>query len=97
MADSTALGWFDNTLQQWQVYGDLSTAADLLRLAISGSAADYQTWAEDYYEHAIDLQALQRIFALTPLDNATVQALNPELTFLDLAADLAEIAFPIVP
>ncbi|WP_309729681.1 hypothetical protein [Chamaesiphon sp. OTE_75_metabat_556] len=55
----------------------------------------YQEWATDYHEQAIDLVAVQHIYAHQPLTNEIVKMLNVNLSIDELAQDIQEIGYPI--
>ncbi|MFG2043978.1 hypothetical protein [Dactylosporangium sp. NPDC048998] len=74
--------------------GDPDGASWLFEVLVEGTPAAYQRFAEDYYETAVDVQAVGEIFALHPLADELVRRLNPEVTVEDLAADLVEIGYP---
>ncbi|MGC9669529.1 hypothetical protein ACNTMW_23625 [Planosporangium sp. 12N6] len=73
---------------------DPDGANRLFEVLVDGAPAAYQRFAEDYYETAVDRDAVREIFALNLLTDGLVQRLNPELTVEDLADDLAEIGYP---
>jgi hypothetical protein len=78
--------------------GDDPDGADrLFRVLVEGSPVAYQRFAEDYYEAAVDVEAVGEIFALHPLADDLVRRLNPDLMVADLAEDLAEIGYPSLP
>ncbi|MFJ1754988.1 hypothetical protein [Kitasatospora sp. NPDC088134] len=69
-------------------------AAWLFDVLATGTPEAYREFAEDYYETAVGLDAVRHVFALRPLTEAVVTALNPGLSLADLAADLAETGYP---
>ena len=71
---------------------------DAQRLSIldtlaAGSAA-YHDWAQHYYERAVPVQAVEEVFALEPLSELTVKALNPDITLSGLREDIEQIDYP---
>jgi hypothetical protein len=49
-----------------------------------------------YYElNSVDLAAVREVYALRPLTQPLVTALNQQLSMADLAYDIAEIGYPI--
>jgi hypothetical protein len=72
---------------------DPDGSAELLRL-LDGDPETYRAWAEDYFETSVARPAVAHIFGHRPLAEEVVRALNPELGLIDLAGDLAEIAYP---
>jgi hypothetical protein len=77
----------------WSPWGgeDPDGANRLFKLLVEGTPAAYQRFAEDYYETAVDGEAVSEVFALHPLTDELVRRLNSELTVEDLAGDLAKI------
>ncbi len=76
---------------------DPDGANRLFQVAVEDSPVAYQRFAEDYYETAVDVEAVGEIFALHPLTDDLVRRLNPDLVVADLAEDLAEIGYPSRP
>ena len=72
---------------------DPDGAARLLR-HLDGRPETYVTFAAEYYEVAVPLDAVAAIYRHEPLTEALVARLNPTLDVHDLASDLAEIGFP---
>ncbi len=66
----------------------------LFELLADRSPEAFHRHAEEYYETSVDLAAVRAIYALRPLTQQLVTALNPELTLADLAEDLAETGYP---
>jgi hypothetical protein len=78
--------------------GDDPDGADgLFQVLLDGGPAAYQRFAEDYYEVAVDVEAVGEIFALHPLTDDLVRRLNPDRVVADLAEDLAQIGYPSRP
>jgi hypothetical protein len=73
---------------------DPDGAQHLFALLVDGSAEAYQRFAEDYYEVAVELGAVRQVLALHPLSDELVRRLNPRLSMVDLAEDLASIGYP---
>jgi len=69
-------------------------AAWLFELLLDGSPEAYRSFAEECYEADVDLDAVRHVYALRPLTQEVVSALNPELDLADLAGDIAEIGYP---
>lgn len=62
---------------------------------LSGSAADYVEHAQEYFECEIDAAIVSRIFALEPISEEMVEALNPEVKLPEIAEELfEEIGYP---
>jgi hypothetical protein len=77
--------------------GDPDGANRLFQVLVEGSPVAYQRFAEDYYETAVDVEAVGEILALHPLTDDLVHRLNPDLVVADLVEDLAEIGYPSRP
>ncbi|WP_433357191.1 hypothetical protein ACQP25_08235 [Microtetraspora malaysiensis] len=73
---------------------DPDGSARLFGLLVDPSPEAFQRFAEDYYGVPLDLDAMRHVYALRPLTQAVVYALNPELTLKDLAEDLAACLYP---
>ena len=67
----------------------------VLDVLLDDSPEAYWRFAEEYYELAsMDLAAVREIYALRPLTQPLVTALNGQLSVADLADDIAEIGYP---
>ena len=62
---------------------------------LDGNPLTYKEWAEEYYERAIDADAIKQIYEGTPLTPALVGALNPEVEFETMRSDAREIGYPV--
>jgi hypothetical protein len=69
-------------------------ADELFELVADGRPEAYLTFAEEYYELALDLEAVRHVYALMPLTEYVVTSLNPERRLRDLAESIAEIGYP---
>ncbi|PCG86653.1 hypothetical protein CIB93_08005 [Streptomyces sp. WZ.A104] len=75
--------------------GEDSDGADwLFELLVAGTPESYQEWAEDCFEVSVDLEAVRHVYALRPLTDEVVAALNPERVLAELAEDIKEIGYP---
>lgn len=74
--------------------GDDPDGSGFLLLMFDAKAQTYRDWAKDYYEQAIDLEAVAHIYAHKPLANEIVQRLNPNLNLEEIEEDRREIGFP---
>ncbi|MFD7877685.1 hypothetical protein ACFV5G_26900 [Streptomyces sp. NPDC059766] len=98
----TACLWRETTDEQWHHgtidfpsdHTDPDGATGLFPLLVDRSPEAYQRFAEDYYEVAVDLEAVSDLYALRPLNQELVSSLNAEVTLADLAQDIAEIGYP---
>ncbi|MEU0482453.1 hypothetical protein ABZ260_25115 [Streptosporangium sp. NPDC006013] len=68
---------------------DPDGSAHLFELLMDPSPEAFQRFAEDYYGVIVDLDAVRHVYALRPLTQAVVTALNADLALEDLAEDLA--------
>jgi hypothetical protein len=85
--------WRETGDDRWHGRGH-DGAAWLFELLIEGTAEAYREFAEDYYEEAVDLDAVREVFAMRPLTGTLVRRLNPDVTVAYLADDIAEIDYP---
>ena len=100
--DSTGFAYFYlPSQQQWCRANDLTAFSaldagedDLLR-HFCGSPSDYASFAEDYYESAVPVEAVAEVFRHGPITDRLVSALNPDITLRDIADELhIEIGYP---
>lgn len=93
---NTDSGWSAVTTDKglWEHADEGDGAAELLAL-LDGRPGSYQAWAEEYYEHAVDLSVVQAIYAHTPLTAALVQQLNPDLLLEEAQEFAQEIGYPL--
>jgi hypothetical protein len=73
---------------------DVDGAEWLFGLLLQGRAEAYLAFAEDYYEVTPALEAIQHVYALKPLTQEVISALNPAVRLEDLAEDIAGIGYP---
>ncbi|MFI5691957.1 hypothetical protein ACIA58_08975 [Kribbella sp. NPDC051586] len=66
----------------------------LFELLADGRPEAYLTFAEDYYEVALDLEPIRHVYALMPLTEYVVTSLNRQRRLSDLAEGIAEIGYP---
>jgi len=102
--DATFVLWRQTSDDGWRTgviefppYGEHRTSPDGAQmLAILGdpSPDTYLAFATDYYETTLDAAAVAHVWALRPLDDAVVAALNPDLTLTDVQQDCDEIGYP---
>lgn len=94
----TVCFWRTPADDRWQcgpVEGVEKDGADwLFELLADGRPEAYLTFAEKYYEVALELGAIQHVYALMPLTEEIVTALNPEVLLKDLKDDIVEIGYP---
>ncbi|WBQ05031.1 hypothetical protein [Kribbella sp. CA-293567] len=94
----TVCFWRTPTDDRWQcgpVEGVGKDGADwLFELLADGRPEAYLTFAEEYYEVPLELAAVHHVYALMPLTEEVVTALNPEVMLKDLKDDIIEIGYP---
>ena len=76
------------------VEADNDGADRLFELVADGRPEAYLTFAEDYYEVALELEPIRHVYALMPLTEYVVTSLNPHRRLSDLAEGIAEIGYP---
>ncbi|MFJ3306265.1 hypothetical protein ACIPSA_24735 [Streptomyces sp. NPDC086549] len=100
----TACMWREPGDDEWQAgtidfpeetTEDPDGAGYLFHLLVDRSAEAFQRWAEDYHEVPVDLAAVRHVLASRPLTEHVVSTLNAEITWADLAEDIAEIGYPV--
>ena len=74
---------------------DGDSAEWLFDVLLDGRPEAYQQFAEDYYEVAVNMEAVRHVYALRPLTQGVVSALNPGVDLDDLAEDLTQIGYPV--
>jgi hypothetical protein len=94
----TACFWRRTAEAAWScgpVKNNADDGADkLFELLTDPSPEAYLTFAEDYYEQALDLEAVRHVYALMPLSEYVVTSLNRERNLRDLTDEIAEIGYP---
>jgi hypothetical protein len=73
---------------------DPDGSANLLRF-LDGRPETYKQWADEYFGHAVNLAAIERIYRYQPLTSGLVTAVNPEASFTELCDEIREIGYPI--
>ena len=68
--------------------------ADRLFAQLDGRPETYVSFASEYFECDIDVEAVKSIYRHEPLSEGVVMALNPELSLSDLTADLEAMHYP---
>jgi hypothetical protein len=102
--DATFVLWRQPSDDSWQTgtvefppYSGQRTSpdgAEMLTILSDPGPDTYLRFAADYYEIATDTGAVALVWALRPLDNDIVAALNPDLTLADVQQDAEEIGYP---
>ena len=73
---------------------DKDGADQLFEVLADGRPEAYLTFAEDYYEMALDLEPIRHVYALMPLTEYVVTSLNRQRRLSDLSEGIAEIGYP---
>ena len=94
MDQTTFCIWNEEEQNQWVSSQQLADEAYALLQVLVGGAAYYHAWAQEYYEIELDLEPVQHVFTMKPLDEQLLEALNPEIELGELEEDIAEIAYP---
>lgn len=98
VAKATVCFWRRTGDDGWQcgpVDGVEKDGADgLFGLLVDGRPEAYLTFAEDHHEVALELDAVHHVYALMPLTEEIVTALNPEVLLKNLKDDIVEIGYP---
>ncbi|MEU0804022.1 hypothetical protein [Streptomyces sp. NPDC005970] len=99
----TACMWREAASDRWQTgeihfpegYADPDGADWLFQLLTDPTPEAFQRFAEDYYETAVDIDAVRHVYELRPLNGQTVRALNSTVSLSAVAAAAAGIGFPV--
>lgn len=67
----------------------------LFHVVAAGTPEAYADFAEDHYEREIDLDAIRHAFALRPLTEPVVRALNPEADPVEAMKAAAGVGYPV--
>ncbi|MER5381438.1 hypothetical protein ABT040_14310 [Streptomyces sp. NPDC002688] len=67
----------------------------LFQLLLDPTPEAFQTFAEDYYETSVNIEALRDFFELRPLDRRHIAALNPLADVGTVIAEAATIGYPV--
>lgn len=65
--------------------------------ALDGNPETYQSYADEYFELDVELNAIARVFAHEPLSAELLRAFPSSRTMQDLISDAAEIGYPVNP
>lgn len=71
---------------------DPDGSAELLFI-LDGKPETYASWASEYYERSIPLDAVKHVYAHKPLTQQLISRLNPDRSLDDLAGDLDEVGY----
>ncbi|MGW7436144.1 hypothetical protein [Streptomyces sp. NPDC054849] len=100
---ATVVFWRETSDTAWRA-GPVEIPADtddgtghLFHVLAAGTPEAYAYFAEGYYERDVDLDAVRHVFALRPLTEAVVKALNPQVDLIAAAKAAAGIGYPGAP
>lgn len=100
---ATVCLWRQSTDAEWhcgdvrvpdQDMDDADGAQWLLGILCDGTGEEYRAHAEEVHELRVDRAAVDHIYALRPLTQAIVSAINPDVRLADLAADIEQTGYP---
>lgn len=74
---------------------DGGSAEWLFDVLVDGRPEAYQQFAEEHYEVAVNIEAIRHVYALQPLTQSVVSALNPDVDLADLDEDLTQIGYHV--
>jgi hypothetical protein len=74
--------------------GDDPDGSGGLLAILDAEPRTYLAWAEAYYEHPIDLTAVEALYAHAGLSDELVRSLNPAATLAAIHDDVVEIGYP---
>ncbi|MEV6592464.1 hypothetical protein [Streptomyces acidicola] len=97
--------WHEAEAERWQAgeidfpdgHPDPDGSAWLFDLLVNPTPEAFRAFVEDYYETAIDIEAVRRIYNLLPLDRALITSLHPAASVKDVVHEGTAIVYPIAP
>ncbi|MET9965216.1 hypothetical protein ABZZ80_04635 [Streptomyces sp. NPDC006356] len=78
-------------------YADPDGSGWMLSLPMNPTPEAFQSFAEDYYERPVDLEAVRHVFDELPLTRETVTRLNPLASFEDISKEAELLGYPVAP
>ncbi|MFI6119288.1 hypothetical protein ACIBCU_05440 [Streptomyces sp. NPDC051064] len=99
----TACLWREAVSGHWQA-GEIDfpeNSADpdgsgwMFRLLVAPSPEEFQRFAEDYYEIQVDLDAVRHVYALRPLTQEVVAALNSKVAWAEISDAATAIGYAV--
>ncbi len=97
---ATVVFWRETSDTAWRAgpveipESDGDGTGHLFHVLAAGTPEAYAEFAGDYYERDVDLDAVRHVFALRPLTEAVVKALNPQTDLVAAAKAAAGIGYP---
>ncbi|MDM5276156.1 hypothetical protein ACN9MH_21945 [Paenibacillus silvae] len=95
MDQTTFCIWNEAERNEWASSQRLADEAYALLHLLTGGAAYYHAWAQEYYEIELELQWVQHVFDMKPLNEELLQGLNAELELDELQEDITEIGYVV--
>jgi hypothetical protein len=98
--DTTFCIWRRPCDSFWQVgkidypEGDDPDGAEDLLYMLDAKPSTYKEFAEEYYERAVDLAAVEHVYQQKPLTDEIIKMLNADVSKEDLQLDIEEIGYP---
>lgn len=93
----TADRWEAGDIDFPEGHPDPDGSTGLFALLTGPGPEAFKAFAEDYYETAVDLEALRHIYDLRPLDQDVIAMLNPLAPVTDVVQDALAIGYPVSP
>ena len=96
MQNATFCYWRGKDETVWKKVAGATTedgSSDMLTPLIAGPSG-YKSWAEEYFEMPVSLEAVAAIFSHQPLTPFIALALNPDVDMDSVYEDAAEIGYP---
>ncbi|MGY5058762.1 hypothetical protein ACWDFR_32680 [Streptomyces sp. 900105755] len=69
----------------------------MLSLLMNPGPGAFRSFAEDYYERPVDLEAIRHVFEERPLTPEIVARLNPLASFADVSKEAELMGYPVAP
>ncbi|MFE2533368.1 hypothetical protein [Streptomyces sp. NPDC059371] len=99
----TACLWRETNAPSWQTgritfpepHPDPDGSHRLFELLLDPTPEAFRTFAEDYYEVSVDVEALRHVYELRPLERALVVTLNPSASPELITAAASMIGYPV--
>jgi len=70
-------------------------ASQLFEVVLQGTADSYGAYAAEYFEVELPVHLLEAVFALTPIGEQAIAALNPDADPAAALAEIAAIGYPV--
>ncbi|MFD5814603.1 hypothetical protein [Streptomyces sp. NPDC127038] len=95
--------WRETNAPSWQAgritfpapHEDPDGSSWLFELLLDPTPEAFRSFAEDYYEVPVDIEALRQVYELRPLERTLVAALNPEASVPEVVAAARTMGYPL--